>query len=224
MTGFLLAKYYADGRGTTNIYNDHAGLHGVLRVEGMVDLDPSLSRADYVRMYTGPTDQLPAAVQAKLQTSTGSHLAVLTVASDLPASSDGARTLLSQIRSLGVGGEGQVLVTGQTAFDVDVIGYIIDHTPIAVAFVLGVTYLVLFLLTGSVVLPLKAIIANLLSVSASFGALVWIFQQGHLSGLLGFTPQPIDPTTPVILEECELRIGDPPAKADVVKAALSSSG
>ena len=176
-----------------------AGLHGVLRVEGMVDLDPSLSRADYVRMYTGPTDQLPAAVQAKLQTSTGSHLAVLTVASDLPASSDGARTLLSQIRSLGVGGEGQVLVTGQTAFDVDVIGYIIDHTPIAVAFVLGVTYLVLFLLTGSVVLPLKAIIANLLSVSASFGALVWIFQQGHLSGLLGFTPQPIDPTTPVIL-------------------------
>ena len=92
-----------------------AGLHGVLRVEGMVDLDPSLSRADYVRMYTGPTDQLPAAVQAKLQTSTGSHLAVLTVASDLPASSDGARTLLSQIRSLGVGGEGQVLVTGQTA-------------------------------------------------------------------------------------------------------------
>jgi len=64
--------------------------------------------------------------------------------------------------------------------------------------VIVVTYLVLFLLLGSVILPLKAVITNLLSISASFGAIVWIFQQGHLSGLLNFTPQPIDPTLPVL--------------------------
>jgi RND superfamily putative drug exporter len=58
---------------------------------------------------------------------------------------------------------------------------------------------VLFLLTGSVVLPLKAVILNFLSIGASFGALVWIFQEGHLANLLGFTPQSIDPSIPVIL-------------------------
>ena len=62
-----------------------------------------------------------------------------------------------------------------------------------------VTYIVLFLLTGSVVLPLKAVLTNLFSISASFGALVWIFQEGHLSQQLGFTAQSIDPSVPVIL-------------------------
>jgi len=59
---------------------------------------------------------------------------------------------------------------------------------------------VLFLLLGSVVLPLKAVVMNLLSISTSFGALVWIFQQGNLAQLFGgFTPAPIDPTLPVIM-------------------------
>jgi len=62
-----------------------------------------------------------------------------------------------------------------------------------------VTYLVLFLLTGSVVLPLKAVIMNILSIGASFGALVWVFQLGHLSGLLNFTAAPLDPSVPVLL-------------------------
>src|SRR4029077_16970988 len=71
--------------------------------------------------------------------------------------------------------------------------------PLAVGFVVVVTYVVLFLLTGSVGLPLKAVLLTFLSIGASFGALVWIFQQGHLSNVLGFTPQSIDPTIPVIL-------------------------
>src|SRR5205823_13644187 len=66
-------------------------------------------------------------------------------------------------------------------------------------FVMAVTYLLLLLLTGSVLLPLKAVIMNLLSISASFGALVWIFQQGHLSAQLHFTAAPVDPTLPVML-------------------------
>src|SRR6202022_1866254 len=93
----------------------------------------------------------------------------------------------------------RLLVTGATAFDVDVINFIIQKTPLAIGFVVLVTYLVLFLLTGSVVLPLKAVVLNLLSISASFGALVWIFQDGHLSQQLGFTAQSVDPSVPVIL-------------------------
>ncbi len=95
--------------------------------------------------------------------------------------------------------DGQVLVGGQTAIDVDVIQFIYDQVPLAVATVVVVTYVLLFLLTGSVVLPLKAVILNFLSIGASFGALVFIFEQGHFASLLGFTPQSLDPSIPVIL-------------------------
>jgi RND superfamily putative drug exporter len=129
----------------------------------------------------------------------GAHIALLTVVSNQPASSDGARAILRAIRAESIGDGGQLLVSGDTAFDVDIIDYIIDTTPLAFGFVVLVTYLVLFLLTGSLVLPLKAVLLNLLSIAASFGALVWIFQDGHLSQQLGFTAQSIDPSVPVIL-------------------------
>ncbi|HEY1391300.1 MAG TPA: MMPL family transporter [Ktedonobacterales bacterium] len=129
----------------------------------------------------------------------GTHIVLLNVVSNQPASSDGARTILHAIRAESIGNGGQLLVSGDTAFDVDIIDYIIDTTPLAFGFVVLVTYLVLFLLTGSLVLPLKAVVLNLLSIAASFGALVWIFQDGHLSQQLGFTAQSIDPSVPVIL-------------------------
>ena len=131
---------------------------------------------------------------------TGSHIALIDVTTNQAPESDGARALVRAIRAgEGAGDGGRTLVGGQTAADMDVITFIEGRTPVAVAFVVLVTYFVLFLLTGSVVLPLKAVLTNLLSIGASFGALVWIFQQGHLAGLLGFTPQSIDPSIPVIL-------------------------
>jgi RND superfamily putative drug exporter len=96
-------------------------------------------------------------------------------------------------------GDGELLVTGATANDIDATEFILDHTPAAVGFVMAATYLILFLLLGSVVLPLKAVVMNLLSIAGSFGALVWIFQDGHLAGVLGFEPGPIEPTLPVLL-------------------------
>ncbi|HYY55367.1 MAG TPA: MMPL family transporter, partial [Candidatus Dormibacteraeota bacterium] len=94
---------------------------------------------------------------------------------------------------------GELLVTGRTAFELDTIAFVAERTPLALAFIVLTTYVVLFLLLGSVLLPLKALLANLLSVSASFGALVWIFEDGHLATQLNFTPQSLDPTVPVIL-------------------------
>jgi len=129
----------------------------------------------------------------------GKHVVLIQATTASSATSDASRNIVKAIRAdQGVVG-GQVLVGGQTAVDLDVIKFIIDRTPLAVGFVVVFTYLVMFLLTGSVVLPLKAVLLNFLSIGASFGALVWIFQQGHLSGLLGFTPQSIDPSIPVIL-------------------------
>ena len=176
-----------------------AAIPGVLRVTGIYSADPALGRADYQRLFAGDPSQLPVDARQAMSQSVGKNIVLMTAVSNQPASSDGARNILKAIRSEQVGGGGQVMVTGQTAYDVDIIKFIVGRTPIAVGFVILVTYVVLFLLTGSVVLPLKAVILNLLSISASFGALVWIFQDGHLSGLLGFTPQSVDPSVPVIL-------------------------
>jgi len=172
-----------------------AAIPGVLRVNSIYSGDQSLGRADYQRLYSGDPGQLPSDGRQAV----GTSLVLMTAVSNQPASSDPARNILKAIRAERVGDGGQLLVTGQTAFDVDIINFIVSRTPVAVGFVILVTCLVLFLLTGSLILPFKAVLLNLLSISASFGALVWIFQDGHLSSLLGFTPQSIDPSVPVIL-------------------------
>jgi RND superfamily putative drug exporter len=175
-----------------------ASLPNVLRVDGLVNVGSSLSRGDYQRLYSGPRDSLPADMQQELSIGAGDHLVRLYLVTNQPPTSDEARTIVRAVRNEQVAG-GQVLATGETAFDLDVVNFILDRTPTAVGTVILITYVVLFLLTGSVVLPLKAVLTNLFSISASFGAMVWIFQQGHLSQQLGFTAQSIDPSLPVIL-------------------------
>jgi RND superfamily putative drug exporter len=151
-------------------------------------------------MYSGDTSKLPAQAQQLLQAQVGKHIVVVQANSNAQPTSDEARNILKAIRAdQGAGGGAQVLVGGATAIDVDVINFIIERTPLAIVVVVLITYLLLFLQTGSVVLPLKAVILNFLSIGASFGALVWIFQEGHFASLLGFTPQSIDPSIPVIL-------------------------
>jgi RND superfamily putative drug exporter len=129
---------------------------------------------------------------------TGPHIALLSVRTASTAQSDEARAIVRAARAQTVAG-GDVLVTGTTAFDVDAVDYLVARTPIAVGFVTLTTMLALFFLLGSVVLPLKAVAMNALSVSASFGALVWIIQQGHLANVLNFTAQSIEPSLPVIM-------------------------
>ena len=175
-----------------------AALPNVLRVDSIFSIDPSLTRADYQRLYTGPSSQLPAQLQQAVSGSTGPHIILISVVTNKQYTSDEARALVRDVRAESVPG-GQVLATGNTAFDLDIIDFIVQRIPIAVGAIVLVTYFVLFLLTGSVVLPLKAVLTNLVSISASFGALVFVFQEGHFSELFGFTPQSVDPTVPVIL-------------------------
>lgn len=93
-----------------------------------------------------------------------------------------------------------VLVGGVAAANADAIGSVISALPYALAFVVPILLVVLFVLTGSAVLPLLAVVLSVLSLTATFGALVWSFQDGHLSGLLGFTvTDDLPPTVPVML-------------------------
>jgi RND superfamily putative drug exporter len=93
-----------------------------------------------------------------------------------------------------------VQVTGQSARLVDTKASLFGNLPLAAAVIALVTFALLFLLTGSVVIPVKALVLNLLSLTAIYGAMVYVFQDGHLAGLLGFTPTgTIDTSMPVLL-------------------------
>ena len=175
-----------------------AKIPGVLRVGSIVDLPEPLPKARYQALYANQA-ALPAELQAGIRSSIGKDIAVLIAYSADSIGSDAARQQLKDIRAIAPPPGAELLVTGFTGYDVDAIDFILGKTPLAVTFVVIATYLVLFLLLGSVVLPLKAVLMNFLSISASFGALVWIFQDGHLSSWLNFTPASIDPTLPVIM-------------------------
>lgn len=112
--------------------------------------------------------------------------------------STSSQQLVRRIRELP--SQDQVVVGGQTAGFIDLKASILARLPIAALIVFLVSGLLLSLMTGSVVLPLAAIVMNLLTLSATFGALVVIFQEGHLSGLLGTSAQgALDATQPVLL-------------------------
>ena len=93
----------------------------------------------------------------------------------------------------------QVRVGGETAAVIDLLHVLKERAPYMGGFIVVVTFVLLFIAFGSLVLPVKALLMNVLSLSAAFGAMVWIFQDGHLSGLLGFTRRVLDATKPVLL-------------------------
>ena len=169
---------------------------GVEAVESMVTFDATLHRADYQALLLEPASAQSARVQTIVHGTTGSQIAVLAVVTKHGQESDASRAIVKSLRSMAAPPGSSKLVD---AFSIDFTDFILQRIPLAVAYVMIVTYLVLFLLTGSVVLPLKAVIMNILSIGASFGALVWVFQQGHLSSLLNFTAAPLDPSVPVLL-------------------------
>jgi putative drug exporter of the RND superfamily len=122
----------------------------------------------------------------------------LSVVPDVEPLSPQGEALVADIRTTNAPFD--VQVTGQSARLVDVKEELFAKLPLAAAIIAIVTFLVLFIQFGSVVIPIKAIILNLLSLSATFGAMVWVFQQGNLSGPLNFTATgTLDATTPILM-------------------------
>jgi RND superfamily putative drug exporter len=114
-----------------------------------------------------------------------------------PLSADGEH-LVADIR--GTSAPFPVRVTGQSAQLVDIKHSLFSRLPLAIAIIAVITFLLLFLQFGSVLIPIKALILNLLSLSATFGAMVFVFQDGHLADTLHFTATgQIDATTPILM-------------------------
>jgi len=126
---------------------------------------------------------------------------------DGPMTGADSREFVSQIRDerssliddLVIGEDGVLLVAGFAAYSLDTLDAIKDNLPIALAFIFISTIILIFIQVRSIIIPIKAIVMNILSISASFGMLVFVFQWGYGADLLNFTPQPIEATNPVIM-------------------------
>ena len=113
--------------------------------------------------------------------------AFVSIRSSAPLYSDASKIQLQRLRAVPEPAGRDVLMGGIAQTTQDIVSAVTTRMPLVLALIAVITFILLFLLTGSLVLPLKALVLNVLSLSAAFGALVWIFQDGNL-GALGTTP------------------------------------
>ena len=172
--------------------------------------DPRLTRVQSIVPPALPREQAIAAASVQRGLSrlgvptaadrlAGGNVTVILAYSEALPNAPSNKALLQELRALRPPGL-TILVDGGTAEIVDVVDEMYAEFPRAIILVVVATYLVLLLLFRSLLLPLKAILMNALSILASYGALVWVFQEGHLSRLLGFTPLGfVEASLPVVM-------------------------
>ena len=172
----------------------------VTRVEGFAAFPPEVSVDQAYSLLQVQRRAAEAGIGERFgQFANEDTALVLAYARSYP-NSDESKALLADVRSFMPVGELKLTVDGGTAEIVDVVAEMYRSLPLVVGFVLIATYLVLFLLFQSVFLPLKAILMNTLSLIASYGAMVWVFQDGNLSSLLRFEPLGyVEASLPIIM-------------------------
>ncbi len=176
----------------------------ITRVDSLVDVDRRLTLQQYQLLYADPNGPRDRYVQTALAATTRGDLTAFTIYTPYGPNRDEGKALVASLRDASgplVPPAGMKVLVGGGAADVtDVVDRVRADFPRTALFIIVSTYLVLFVLLRSVILPAKALVMNTLSIVASFGALVWIFQDGNLSALLGFQPVGfVETTQPVIL-------------------------
>jgi RND superfamily putative drug exporter len=168
------------------------GIDGIDRVEGPFSrlrnprTGGALTEDEIVALFGAP--QRPPELEALLDAYVAGSTVRLDAISPIDAAQPEATDLIPLVRALDPGNGIATSVGGSAALGYDFLASQADRAPIAVGVPLVASGFILFLLFGSMILPAKAVVMTLLSITASFGALVWIFQEGNLSELLAFDP------------------------------------
>src|SRR5258707_5058084 len=176
----------------------------VARVDSIVSADPRYTLDQYELLYTHPKLITDPYLAAFVKSSVAGDTTMIQVISKYEMPDARSQALVQTIRNTSPGSGMTPLVDGSTAGDMDYVTSLYTDFPIAIVIVAVTTYVVLLLLFRSLVLPLKAILMNTLSILASYGALVIIFQDGFLHQVLGFTPLGFVEASGPILLFCSL--------------------
>jgi RND superfamily putative drug exporter len=172
----------------------------VERVDSIISLDPRLTLEQHLLIYADPSRIGDVYARSLAAETTRERFTLVRVVSKGSQTSDLSKSLVKAIRNTPIGGDLSFRVAGGTAGVIDYAEGLYSEFPRALVFIVVATYLVLLLLFRSVVLPLKALVMNTLSILASYGALVVVFQEGAFSGLLGFQPLGfIEASLPIVL-------------------------
>jgi uncharacterized membrane protein YdfJ with MMPL/SSD domain len=177
--------------------NPTSPIETIVAFNGPVNGSPA--RAAALASYAGRLDHVPGVSSARV---TGIHgnIARIDLSYAPGPYTPQARAITGQVRDVAPPAGATAQTGGQSAALTDELSSIGDTLPWMALAVILATFLLLFLAFGSLVLPLQAIAANALSLSAMYGVVTWIFQDGHLSGVLGFSPNgTISPTIPVLM-------------------------
>ena len=200
----IAARFEDDVTDPDNLVALHAytrsarDLPGVTRVESLVDVEEGVTLEQYQSIYSNAEARASPEVRDVLDEFGGGNTTMVLIYTVYEMNSDEARDTVRRLRSYD--GDGDYLVSGATASLMDAVEAMYDAFPWALALITVSVYLVLTFLFRSVVIPLKALVMNGMSVFASYGALVFIFQQGNLEGLLNFTSTGfLEATLPILL-------------------------
>ncbi|MEB3980766.1 MMPL family transporter [Mycobacterium sp. 663a-19] len=183
----LRTNFNNDDATNLSIVVEHVKGPGSRQLDGYA---AALSRVQGVAAVSAPTGAYvngnkagPALTPTGINDGTG----LFTVRTTAQQYTAGAKRQLDALHAIPAPAGTDALFGGGAQLDRDAVNGILSRLPWVLSIIAVVTFALLFMLTGSVVLPLKALVLNLLSLTATFGALVWIFQQGHL-GALGTDP------------------------------------
>ena len=180
-----------EGAGIVGVHDlTHAleALPLVERVQSLTTLIVDMGAQEYAQLYRYP-DSFPGA-RAALESFAAGDRTLALVWYRVGVSTLEARTLVREIRAMPLPEGVESMATGGfAAAQQDYVDALFDGIPWVVLAIIGVVLVLLFLMLGSVLLPVKAVLTNLVSLSATIGGLVWLFQDGHLATWLGFTPQ-----------------------------------
>jgi len=172
----------------------------VQRVDSIVSADPRFTLEQYELLYAHPQLVADPYLAAFLKTSVAGDTTMISVISKYGMLDQHTEALVQTIRNTHPGNGITVLVDGGTAGNIDYVQSLYTDFPMAVLVVSITTYVVLLLFFRSLFLPLKAILMNTLSILASYGALVVIFQNGFMHQVLGFTPLGfVEASSPILL-------------------------